>query len=665
MLRATPLVAALLFTTSLAAQETQLSRGSSVRDSVAAGDTVVYAVQAGADYLVRGSVEQISVDVAIRVVGPDGNQVTRTQGTERGRDRFEFATEEAGVHRLQVIPAEDETGEYVIILDRLEELSTDPEELADQLLSAYDRDDEPGVAAAVWRGGETLYAKAYGMADLTQRVPFEVNTPTNIGSTSKQFTGFAMMLLVDQGKVALDDDVREYLPELPDFDETVTVRNLITHTTGYREFVNLGIMAGLRIEHADYIDRERLIEVVQRQPALQNEPGTEFNYNNTAFGLAAQIVERVSGQPFDVFMRENVFQPLGMNDTYVRMTPEHIIPRRSVGYLPAPDGTFLEITDLWASVGAGGIYSTVVDLQKWAENYRRAAVGSPEIIRQMTTSHVLENGDSTGYGFGIFIDEYRGVRRLNHGGNDVAHRSTFHYFPEIDAGLTIQTNHGGYRGGITNRLIDAFFEVALEPEEESGEALAEEGAFDPAAYDPEDFDELAGRYALDAAPQVVITLSRSGDSLFVQLTGQPSLPLQPTSPSTFDVTSVDAEVSFHRDDDGEVEALTFEQQGQTQRATRLEGEGPEAWEPTLEELQEYEGRYYSAEIETFYDLEVEDEALQLTQRRIGTDALEPGEKDAFSGSGFQLSFERDRNGQIIGVYVSNGRTRDVRFERVR
>lgn len=665
MLRATPLVAALLFTTSLAAQESQLSRGSSVRGAVAPGDTVVYVVQAGADYLVRGSVDQVSVDVALRVVGPDGDQVTRIQGAERGRDPFQFETEEAGVHRLQVIPVGDETGEYVITLERLEELSTDPAELADQLLSAYDRDDAPGVAAAVWRGGETLYAKAYGMADLTQGVPFEVNTPSNIGSTSKQFTGFAVMLLVEQGKVALDDDVREYLPELPAFDETVTVRNLLTHTTGYREFVNLGIMAGLRIEHADYIDREKLIDVVQRQPALQNEPNTEFNYNNTAFGLAAQIVERVSGQPFDVFMKENVFEPLGMDDTYVRMSPEHIIPGRSLGYLPAPDGTFLEATDLWASVGAGGIYSTVVDLQRWAENYRRAAVGSPEIIRRMTTSHVLANGDSTDYGFGIFIDEYRGLRRLNHGGNDVAHRSTFHYFPEIDAGVTIQTNHGGYRGGITNRLIDAFFEDVLEPEEERGEAVAEEGAFDPAAYDPEDFDELAGRYALDAAPQVVVTLSRSGDSLFVQVTGQPRLPLQPTSPSTFDVTTVDAEVSFHRDDDGVVEALTFEQQGQTQRATRLEGEGPEAWEPTVEELREYEGRYYSAEIETFYDLEVEDEALQLMQRRIGTDALEPGEKDAFSGSGFELSFERDRNGQIIGVYVSNGRTRDVRFQRVR
>lgn len=667
LLPITPLLAVLLFTTALAGQETEFSRGSSVRGSLAEGDTAVYTVQAGADYLVRGSVDQVSVDVAVRVLGPDGEQVMRTQGTRRGRDPFQFVTEEAGVHRIQVIPAEDEAGEYVITLERLEQLSADPRELADQLLSAYDREDAPGVAVSVFRDGETLFAKAYGMADLTYGIPFEVDTPTNIGSTSKQFTGFAVMLLVERGELSLDDDVRKHIPELPDFGDTIRVRHLLTHTTGYREFVNLGIMGGLRIDHSDYFDRDWLVEVVQRQPALQNEPGTEFNYNNTAFGLAAQIVERVSGQPFDVFMKENVFEPLGMTDTYVRMSPEHIIPGRSQGYLPAPDGTFREVRDVWASVGAGGIYSTVLDLKKWAENYRRAEVGSPELIQQMTTSYVLENGDSTGYGYGLFLDEYRGLRRLHHGGNDIAHRSEFYYFPEIDAGLTTQTNHGAFQGSVASRLMRAFFGDAMEPEEEEGEgeATTEATDFDPATYDPEDFDDFTGRYALEASPQVVITVSRSADSLFVQATGQPRVQAQPTSDSTFSVAELDAEITFHRDDDGDVEALSVEQQGQTQRASRLEDDHEEAWEPTVDDLREFEGRYFSREIETFYTLEIKDDELRMRQRRMEDRTLIPGEKDAFSGGGLQFSFERDRNGKIIGFYVSYGRSRDVRFERLR
>lgn len=668
LLRITPIFAVLLFTTALTAQETELSRESSLRGSVAEGDTAVYAVRAGADNLVRGSVDQVSVDVAIRVLGPDGEQVTRTQGTERGRDPFQVVTEEAGVHRIQVFPVEDEAGEYVITLERLEQLSTDPRELADQLFSAYDREDTPGVAVSVFRDGETLFAEAYGMANLTYGIPFEVDTPTNIGSTSKQFTGFAVMLLVERGELSLDDDVRKHLPELPDFGDTVRVRHLLTHTTGYREYVNLGVMGGLRIDHSDYFDRDWLVDVVRRQPALQNEPGTEFNYNNTAFGLAARIVERVSGQPFDEFMEENVFEPLGMTDTYVRMSPEHIIPGRSQGYLPAPDGTFREVRDVWGSVGAGGIYSTVVDLQKWAENYRRAEVGSPELIRQMTTSYVLEDGDSTGYGFGLFLDEYRGLRRLHHGGNDIAHRSQFQYFPEIDAGLTVQTNHGAFQGSVASRLTRAFFGDAMEPEEEGGGGEAETGAadFDPDAYDPEDFDEFTGRYALDTSPQGVITVSRTADSLFVQVTGQPRVQVRPTSDSTFAMAELDAEITFHRDDDGDVEALSVEQRGQTQRARRLEDDQEEAWEPTVDDLREFEGRYFSRELETFYTLEIEDGELRMRQRRMEDGPLDPGEEeDTFSKDGLQFSFERDRNGKIIGLYVSYGRSRDVRFERVR
>jgi CubicO group peptidase (beta-lactamase class C family) len=656
-----PLFAALLFTTSLAAQENQLTRGRSVRGSLAEGDTAVYTVQAGADYLVRGSVEQVSVDVAVRILGPGGGQITRTQVTERGLEQFQVETDTVGVHRIQVIPVEGETGEYVITLDRLERLSTDPEKLADQLLSGYDRKDAPGVAVAAFRQGKTLFAKAYGMANLTYGIPFEANTPTNIGSTSKQFTAFAIMLLVEQGKISLDDDVRKYLPELPDFGDTVRVRNLLTHTTGYREFINLNIMAGLRLEHGDYFDRHRTIEVIQRQPALQNKPGTEFNYNNTSFALLAQIVERISELPFDEFMKENVFEPLGMTRTWVRMSPEHVIPGRSVGYLPAPDGTFREVRDAFGAVGAGGIYSTVLDLGRWMENYSAPKVGSPQIIEQMTTPYVLENGDTTGYGFGLFLDEYRGLERVNHGGTDIGHHSQFYYFPEIDAGLTTQTNWT-LRGAITRRLIDAFFGDEMEPEEEAEEE-APAGDFDPAAYDSEGFDEFAGRYALDAAPQIVLTFSRSGDTLFVQATGQPQLQIEPTSDSTFVISTLDAPITFHRDEEGEVHALTLYQNGE-QHATRLEDE-IEPWEPTPDDLREFEGRYFSQEIETVYNLEMEEGELQLKQRRLDGGPLTPRAKDAFSGAGLQFSFERDRNGQIIGFYVSNGRSRDVRFERIR
>jgi len=669
MRRATPGPAACLllliaaFASALSAQETPLSLGTPVRGSVAAGDTAVFTFSADAGFFVRVSVEQLTVDVAVRVVGPDGDVVDRAAGSERGFERFQFETEDAGVHRIELVPAEEESGDFVVTLERLEPVAADPAALADQLLSLYDREDSPGAAVSVFRDGERLFAKAYGMANLTYGIPFEVDTPTNIGSTSKQFTALAVMLLVDRGEISLDDDVREYIPELPDFGDTVRIRNLLTHTSGYREFVNLLMIAGRRMDRGDLIEREELIRVVQRQPALQNEPGAEFNYNNTAYGLAAVIVERVSGQTFPEFMEDNVFGPLGMTGTAVRPTPEHIIPGRSKGYIPGEDGTFREAKDVGASTGAGGIYSTVLDLQKWVENYWKADVGTPEIFQQMMTPYVLTNGDTTGYGFGLFIDEHRGLKRVNHGGADIAHRSALIYYPEIRGGLTTQSNHAGFDGSIANRLAEAFFGDDMEPEAEE-EPGAEPGAFDPEAYDPEAFDEFVGRYALDAAPEFILTFSRSGDTLFTEATGQPRFPIVPTSDSTFVIESVGARIEFHRNEEGEVEGLTLHQGGTQQHATRLEGEAEEAWEPTPEALQEFAGRYFSRELETFYTLEMEEDQLQLRQLRLEGGPLEPGDEDTFSGAGLTLSFERDRNGQIIAFYASNGRARNVRFEKI-
>ena len=420
MLRTTLVVAALLFATDVAAQDMSLRAGSSVRGSLAEGDTIAYTIEALADYFVLGEVDQQTVDVVVRILDPDGRQLRRIVGPTRGPQMFFFETRDQGPYQIEVIPFEDEVGDFDISLDRLEAVETDPKKLVDQLMSPTTGTTRPGAAVSAWRDGRTVFSRAYGMANLSYGIPFEVDTPTNIGSTSKQFTAFAIMLHAERGKLSLDDDIRTHIPELPEFDETITVRHIITHTSGLREFLNLLRMTGRRLDHGDFIDRAELIDIVQRQPALQNAPGEEWNYNNTAFGLAALIVERTSGQVFHEFMAENIFGPLGMNRTMVRPTPEHIVEERSVGYTPSGDG-FREINDLGGAVGAGGIYSTVEDLQTWVENYASPRIGGPEIFEEMMTSYVLTNGDETGYGYGLSIDEHRGLKRVSHGGADVAH----------------------------------------------------------------------------------------------------------------------------------------------------------------------------------------------------------------------------------------------------
>ena len=659
MLRAALLFAILFFTTTVAAQDT-LRPGDVVAGSVSQGDTASYVTEVAAGHFIMGEITDLTGDAIVELLDPEGRAVAGATYPLA----FAFEASEAGQYRLQIFVEDDGAGDFEVFLDRIEPIETDPAKLVSQLMFPYDRDDSPGAAVSVWRNGQNMFSGAYGIANLAYGIPFDLDTPTNIGSTSKQFTAFAIMLQEEYGKLSLDDDIRIHIPELPEFGETITVRHLITHTSGLREFLNLLLMSGRQLGHGDHIGREELIEITQNQPALQNSPGSEWNYNNTAFGLAAVIVERTSGQGFHEFMADNVFGPLGMTRTVVRPSPEHIVEGRSIGYAPSGDG-FLELKDLGGAVGAGGIYSTVEDLQIWVENYADPKIGNAEIVEEMMTPYVLTDGEETGYGFGLMVDEQQGLKRIHHGGADVAHRSMLAYYPEINAGITVQSNHSGFDSNIAFRIAGLFFEDEMDPEEEEGEAKA--GDFDPAAYDSEDFDEMVGRYALDAAPEFILAFTREGDTLYTQATGQSRLEIVPTSDSTFALSAVEASVTFHRDSEGEIEGATLNQSGQQQHATRLDEY--ETWEPTVEDLTAFEGRYFSEEIETFYTVMVEGEKLMLHQRRIGSMDLTPGREGVFNSLGlggeFTISFERDRNSQVIGFYLSNGRTRDVRFERVR
>jgi hypothetical protein len=250
---------------------------------------------------------------------------------------------------------------------------------------------------------------------------------------------------------------------------------------------------------------------------------------------------------------------------------------------------------------------------------------------------------------------------VQHGGADVSHRSQFFYFPEIDAGLTVQSNFSGFDGSVANRIARAFFasDIGTPPRPVAGQ-------FDPAAFKPESFDVFAGRYAIDPNPSMVLTFSRSGDTLFTQLTGQGKNRIYPTSDSTFELRTVTASVSFHRDATGRVTHAMLNQNGIV-RASRLAGDAEPPWKPTSSELGTFTGRYVSEEVETSYTVRVSDSTLVLDHRRMPAVRLATRQRDTFAGSGpldgVTLVFERDRNRKVIGFYLSNGRTRNVRFER--
>jgi CubicO group peptidase (beta-lactamase class C family) len=483
-------------------------------------------------------------------------------------------------------------------------------------------------------------------------MPFTPETPTNIGSSSKQFTGFALTLLASRSKLSLDDDVRKHIPELKDFGKKITVRHLLTHTTGYREFINTLIIEGRQVLEGDYIAPDEVIKVVNRQPTLQNEPGAEFNYNNSAFSLATIVVERVTGRPFAEWMREEVFLPLGMTKTWVRASPGQIIPGRSVGYIPG-EGGFREVRDLHGSAGAGGIYTTPGDAAKWLHNLKTGELGGPAVIKEMTTSFVLNSGAPSNYGYGLFLDTTRGLKRWQHGGNDVAHSSSFVYYPDLDAGYVVFSNYQGVPGGIAGVVANAFFgEHMTAPPRPT--ATASSSVEVPAAT----LGRYAGKYEMATLGNLLVTVQLEEGRLRLQLPGQPALPLRPTSMTSFEVVGAPARITFNTAADGAVEGITFHQDGQ--HAGRRVTEKPPA------DLSSYAGRYFSEELETFYDLSVEGGQLVIRHRRFGPVALTHTAGDAFSGPMpvTQVAFRRDAQGNVTGFDAGNGRARGIVFAKV-
>ena len=634
-----------------AQQAARLQIGTPVRATLGAKDTLRYPLDLPKSRFVAGRVEQDGVDATVTITGPGGKRVQRAARVGRGGpEAFAFATDSAGRYVIEVTSATAGKGGAVRVqLTRSEPVATTPEGKVDQAAAQLYKD-TPGAVIGVVKGGKLTFVKGYGAADLTYGIPFTAETPTNIGSSSKQFTGFALALLASRGKLSLDDDVRKHIPELKDFGKKITVRHLLTHTTGYREFINTLLIEGRQVLEGDYIAPDEAIKVINRQPALQNEPGEEFNYNNSAFSLATVVIERVTGRPFPEFMREEVFLPLGMTKTWVRATPGQIIPNRTIGYIPGDFG-FREVRDLHASAGAGGIYTTPGDAAKWLHNFKTGQLGGPAVIKEMSTSFVLNNGKPSNYGYGLFLDSTRGVRRWQHGGNDVAHSSTFVYYPDLDAGYVVFSNYQGVPGGIAGVVADAFFGQYMTAAPQR--ATAARGVDVPAAT----LRRYAGKYEMSTLGGMLLNVEMQDGQLRLQLPGQPALPLRATSTTAFEVVGAPATITFNAAADSTVEGITFEQDGKHPGKRVVE-------KPV--DLASYTGRYFSEEMETFYDLSVEDGKLVIRHRRFGPAVLTHTSGDSFSGTlpVSSVVFRRDAQGNVTGFEAGNGRARGIIFTKV-
>jgi CubicO group peptidase (beta-lactamase class C family) len=336
----------------------------------------------------------------------------------------------------------------------------------------------------------------------------------------------------------------------------------------------------------------------------------------------------------------------------VRANPGQIIPGRSIGYI-AGEGGFREVRDLHASQGAGGINTTPGDVAKWMHNLKTGELGGPAVIKELTTSFVLNDGTPSNYGYGVFLDSTRGVRRWQHGGNDVAHSSTFVYYPDLDAGYVVFSNYQGVPGGIAGVVENAFFGQYMTAPQRA--TATSGGSVDvPAAT----LRRYAGKYEMTTLGGLLLTVELQGRQLQLQVPGQPALPLRPTSMTSFEVVGAPAKITFNTAADSSVEGITFQQGG--------DHPGKRVVEKASVDLTSFAGRYFSEELETFYDLSVEDGKLVIRHRRFGPVPLTHTSGDSFSGTlpVSSVVFRRDADGKVIGFEAGNGRARGIVFKKV-
>ena len=410
----------------------------------------------------------------------------------------------------------------------------------------------PGCAVAVAKAGVPVLRKAYGMAELEHDVPNRPDTIFEAGSVSKQFTAAAVLLLAADGKLSLDDPVRKHVPELPDYGAPLTIRHMLQHTSGLRDWGEIAAIAGWPRTSRVHTHAHAL-EIIARQKALNFTPGTQYSYSNSGYNLAAMIVARVSGMSFAEFSRRRIFEPLGMTRTSWRDDFRRLVKGRAAAYSPAGGGYRLDMP--FENVhGNGGLLTTVGDLLIWNENFVTPKIGDAALVALQQTPGTFNDGRPHTYAMGLFVRTYRGVPDVSHSGSTAGYRAHLARFPQQRLSVAVLCNSSSaaatqYAMAVADLYLAGSLDKA--PAAETGRGRAEPKTYVP---DPKDLAASVGRYRSDEA-EVVYEMALEAGTLVARRRPDAVLPLRPTARDEFD--SPMGTLRFVRDGAGAVVELSL------------------------------------------------------------------------------------------------------------
>ena len=526
----------------------------------------------------------------------------------------------------------------------------------DALFSRWSTPNSPGCVIGVVRNDSLIYSKGYGMANLEYAIPNTPETIYHVASVSKQFTGYAIVLLARQGKLQLDDDVRKYLPWFPDLKEKITIRQLLNHTSGVRDQWQLLAISGTRLD--DVITQEHIVKLLSQQRALNFKPGEQNNYSNSGFTMLAEIVKSITGQTLRQFTDSAIFKPLGMNKTNFHDDYTEVVKNRAYSYSRAGGSSFTNSILSYSNAGATSLFTNVNDMARWIANFYYPKVGTAGDIQQLTQNGKLNNGRELRYALGIGVDEYKGWKRYSHSGGDAGYRTYVMVLPDLKMGFIVFSNLGDFNPtGKAIELADVFIKDKTEKRStasvplDTSKAILKEG---------DNAMRFVGPYISDAGAQFDFLLRDR--KLYWDRYGQSDVLIK-AEKDTF-VVARTPEVKFlfavQNTRDTVVKQYWPDGERVLERFTPISMQSDQV-------LQQYTGTYYCPELDCKYSIVLKNGSLLLTNSKYRDAPLRlVGTNDLMNNNWWMnhLRVLRNNENRIMGFEVNSGRIMHLRFNKI-
>ena len=521
----------------------------------------------------------------------------------------------------------------------------------DELFVKWDNPSSPGCAIGIVRNDSLIYTKGFGMSNLENNIPITSETKFYMASVSKQFTGYCIVLLARQGKVKLDEDVHIYLPWVPDFGNKITVRNLLNHTSGLRDDIDLSAICGLGVD--GMLTQSLALNLIKRQRYLNFKPGKQYQYSNSNFVLLAEIVKSVSGQSFKSFADSAIFKPLEMNNTFFLDDHTQLIKNRAYSYSKVGSNAFANNFQNVYTLGDGGLFSNIMDMKKWVVNFYSPKAGDSKEIEQLTQKGMLNDGKQISYALGILVNTYNGWKRYSHGGGLAGYRNYVAIYPDLKMGIIVFSNlDNPTPRDMVSKLTDLFIKDTSAPKQANVDNNV------AVLTDTDKFKKICGNYLSNDGTEFNFVLRNQ--KLYLETIGN-SILLLKVSNNTF-INSQDSSIKFvFSDIDTKKKLVTQYFPDNVRLLTKYTIDNSQ----TEQELILYTGFYNSPELDCNYGITLKGKQLILTSSKyVDSELKYLGKNELFHKNGLgHLQIIRSKQNKVIGFEMNNGSIMHLRFNK--